>query len=58
MDTIIAYRTNGGRAQLVIDEDGEVMVFPFKDEAVIFADQSDLFQSGQADYQIIVLDEL
>ena len=59
MDTIIAYRVNGGKLQFVGDEDGEIVtVFPHHDAAVAFADASALFQSGQADYQIITLDEL
>lgn len=59
MDCIIAYRVNGGDVQLVMDEAEEkVAVFPHQDAAVDYADNSRLLQSGQADYQIIVLDEL
>ena len=58
MDTIIAYRVNGGKLQIVTDADGEIEVFPHQDDAVEYADSNQLFKSGQADYQVIVLDEL
>jgi hypothetical protein len=59
MDTIIAYRVNGGKVNLVMTEDGsDICVFPHHDDAVAYADEVGLFQSGQADYQIITLDEL
>lgn len=59
MDTIIAYRINGGKVHVVMDEDtGDVAVFPHFDEAIDYADTNNLFQSGQADYQLIELTEL
>jgi hypothetical protein len=58
MDTIIAYRVNGGQVQFVLNDDGECAVFAHHDEAVTYALDSALFASGQADYQIITLDEL
>ncbi len=58
MDCMIAYRVNG-KVHTVMDEDtGDVTVFPHHDAAVTYADANNLFQSGQADYQIVVLDEL
>lgn len=58
MDCMIAYRVNG-KIHAVMDEDtGDVAVFPHHDAAVAYADANKLFQSGQANYQIIVLDEL
>lgn len=58
MDTIIAYRLNGrGPVRMVMDLD-DVAVFSDHDVAVDYADANPLFASGQADYQIIVLDEL
>jgi hypothetical protein len=35
-----------------------VAVFANRDEAVAYVDANKLFQSGQVDYQIVVLDEL
>jgi hypothetical protein len=59
MDTIIAYRVNGGKVAVVMDPAGEdIVVFPHHDAAVAYADANPLFQSGQADYQIVTLDEL
>lgn len=58
MDTIIAYRVNGGKLQVVLSEDGEIEVFSHQDYAVDYALDNALFNSGQADYQIIELDEL
>lgn len=59
MDTVIAYRVNGGKVNFVMAEDGmDVCVFPHQDAAIDYADRNALFQSGQADYQIITLDEI
>lgn len=58
MNVIIAYRVNGGRPQFVMDDDGEVSVFGDQDQAIDYTLQNALFQSGQADYQVIVLDEI
>ncbi len=58
-DAIIAYRMNGGKVAVVMDPAGEnIAVFPHQDVAIDYADAHPLFASGQADYQIIVLDEL
>lgn len=59
MDCIIAYRVNGGDVEMVLNRTGiGVVVFPNHDAAVTYADANKLFQSGQADYQIVVLDGL
>lgn len=59
MDCIIAYRVNGGNVEVVMDLAREnVSVFSHHEFAVDYVDANPLFQSGQADYQIIVLDEL
>lgn len=55
MDTIIAYRINGGPVQVIMDEEEKVGVFQDYDSALKFASESKLFQSGQADYQIVEL---
>jgi hypothetical protein len=58
MDTIIVYRINGGKVQVVINDDEEITVFPHQDEAVRYTDTNRLFQSGQSDFQIVSLDEI
>ncbi len=58
IDTIIAYRTNGGKVEIVPDDEGDPFVFSDHEKAVEYAQANGLFQSGQAVYQIIVLDEL
>ncbi len=61
MDCIIAYRVNGGPVEMVMnfeEDDAKVAVFPNMDNAISYADGNKLFQSGQATYQIIELDEL
>lgn len=59
MDTIIAYRMNGGKVEVVMDPAGEnIAVFPHQDVAIDYVNALPLFASGQAEYQIIVLDEL
>ena len=57
-DCVILYRVNGGIVQFVMGADGELSVFNDQDEAISYADRNKLFQSGQANYQIVVLDEL
>jgi hypothetical protein len=57
MDTIIAYRVDGGVLQFVLQGE-DVCIFAHKDEAIGYALDNALFNSGQADYQIIELDEL
>jgi hypothetical protein len=58
----ILYRVNGGKLQFVGEsttEDGEhIAEFPSMDAAVSYALSNDLFDSGQADYQIVELNEL
>ena len=58
MDTIIAYRTNDGPVQFVLDDQGDTAIFSHRDEAIRYAEGNRLFHSGQAVYQIIELDEL
>lgn len=62
MNCCILYRVGIGRLQFVYDgtdESGEhIAEFPHMDAAVAYADANKLFQSGQADYQIVELDEL
>lgn len=58
MDHIIAYRIHDGRLEIVLDPEGEICVFPNADEAIFYADGNALFSSGQADFQIIELDQL
>ena len=61
MDTIIVYRVSGGKLEVVLSgegDHGDVAVFRHHDDAVLYAENSRLFQSGQADYQIVTLDEL
>ena len=58
MDTIIAYRVADGLLQFIRDEDEEVRIFTDKAVALLYAMDNRLFDSGQARYQIIKLDEL
>jgi hypothetical protein len=58
-ECVILYRVNGGRIKIVYDDDlVEVEVFPHMDAAIAWCDDSKLFANGQADYQIVELDEL
>ena len=63
MNCCILYRVNGGKLQFVYDPDDEndhaqISEFPDFDAAVAYVEGNKLFQSGQADYQIVELDEL
>jgi hypothetical protein len=58
MNTIIVYCVNGGSVEVVMNCGVSVAVFANRDEAVAYVDANKLFQSGQVDYQIVVLDEL
>jgi hypothetical protein len=57
MDTIIAYRINDGRVEFVMER-GMVAVFSTRENAAVYAFNNRLFASGQAEYQIIELDEI
>lgn len=59
-DCVILYRTKGGVVDIVRnpDETDLPSVFPHMDAAIEYADSNKLFESGQADYQIVELDEL
>jgi hypothetical protein len=59
VNCIIAYRIKGGKVEVVNDPSGDnVAVFSNYDVAVDYIYANSLFQSGQADHQIISLDEL
>jgi hypothetical protein len=62
MNCVILYRVGiGGVVDAVheITADGTfISEFPSVDAAVAFADRNALFESGQASYQIVELDEL
>jgi hypothetical protein len=56
---VILYRIGrSGKVQYVMTEDGELSEFDNMNRAVEYADNNRLFQSGQANYQIVELDEL
>jgi len=61
-ECVILYRINKGPyIEIVRDiEDGtdEIALFPNIDVAVDYCNNNKLFNSGQADYQIVELDEL
>ncbi len=57
-DIVILYRTNDGPVQIVTDEEGEPAMFTNTRHAQRYADDNALFQSGQARYQIVELDDL
>jgi hypothetical protein len=60
MECVILYRTKGSLrlVEYVSDPDGIMTVFPHMDAAIVYALNNELFNSGQADYQIVELDEL
>ena len=62
MSCIILYRINGGPVEALCktsaDDMGQLFEFPHLDDAVAYAERNALFQSGQADYQIVELNEL
>lgn len=61
MNCVILYRINGGSVQGVTFDDGELHVFPNLDAAVGWLDGAPLgrlVESGQADCQVVALDEL
>jgi hypothetical protein len=59
-ECVILYRGKDERIQFVRDPEdpGEIAVFPYFDAAIAYCGTSELFKSGQADYQIVELDEL
>ena len=64
VDCVILYRINSRPVQIVRrvtrsgDETDEIIEFRNIDEAVDWAKHNPLFNSGQADFQIVELDEL
>ena len=57
-ECVILYRVNNGPVQFVADADGEIAVYPHQDTAIDYALNNKLFESGQAAYQIVELDEI
>ena len=59
-ECIIVYRDKEARIQFVRDPEdpSEIAVFPHFDAAIAYCDTSELFKSGEADHQIVELDEL
>ena len=55
---VILYRIGAGPVLFVADATDEVSVFPDRDAAVAYALNNRLFESGQATFQIVELDEL
>jgi hypothetical protein len=58
MRCIVLYRINGGVADAVQDESGEITEFADMDAAIAYCRGNPLFASGQAVYQIVELYEL
>ena len=63
MNCAILYRVGNGRLEYVYDDDDEgngenIAEFPSMDAALAYCDRNKLFQSGQAHYQIVELDDL
>lgn len=57
-ECVILYRGNGANVQYVGEEDGDIAVFPHMDDAIAYCEANKLFESGQANYQIVELSEL
>lgn len=58
MPCVVLYRINGGPVHFVCDDDGDLSEFDDRDEAVAYVMGNALLTSGQADFQIVELDEL
>lgn len=58
MRCIILFRINGQSLQYVRDVRDGIHEFPHRDDAIAYASSNLLFDSGQADYQIVELDEV
>jgi hypothetical protein len=60
VECIILYRLAGNVHAVMTIASGEDRIFIFSDldAAVTYANSNSLFKSGQADYQIVELDEL
>jgi hypothetical protein len=59
---VILFRVNGGPVMAVMEctpeNEYRILEYPNLDAAITYADANKLFRSGQADYQIVELDEL
>jgi hypothetical protein len=58
---VILYRINDGTVEAVMGAIGDLAVFPHIDAALAWLDTAPLgklYAAGQADYQIVELDEL
>lgn len=61
MECVILYRLAGtvhAVLQTAPGEDDRIAVYPNMDAAISYTDTNKLFQSGQADWQIVELDQL
>lgn len=58
MSCIIVYRVDNGSVEFVANTLGALAVFPHRDAAIAYCENNKLFQSGQASFQIVELDEL
>jgi hypothetical protein len=58
MNCAIFYRVNGGALPVVTTDDGSPRELLHHDDAVHYAEHTVLSESGDADYQVVELDEL
>jgi hypothetical protein len=61
IDCVILYRVNGGPVEFVYNPENEnepIAVFGSLDDAISYTEANALFLSGQADFQIVELNEL
>lgn len=54
----IFYRINGGKLQVVTDDDGQPREFPDRDEAILYTEETTLPPGQLVDWQIVELNEL
>lgn len=59
MLSVILYNLpHNNKIYAVMDDDEEICVFNSMDDALNYTDTNKLFQSGQANFQIVELDDL
>lgn len=59
MGCVILYRVNGHEpVEYIMNGRDEMAIYPNVAAAIAYAESNKLFQSGQADYQIVELTEL
>lgn len=58
VETVILYRINDGKVQAISNADDTIATFPDCDAAERYCAKNPLFQSGQAAWQIVELDDL